>query len=91
MTSPPTGPTPAPTSETPVPLAFTAYSVGLCFASVCTTLTDDEAATRLNAEHPTGIPSPWRPSAQLTFAQGGSNPGPCDTHPETHRHVLFEC
>lgn len=69
---------------------FTPYAVGLCYASVCTTLTTEEATGRLNIERPTGV-SPWAPSSDPTFRQGGPNPGPCDRWPDTHRHILFEC
>lgn len=68
---------------------FTAYSVGLCYASVCTSLSDDETTARLNAERPTGI-GPWR-IADEAFANGDPNPRPCDQNPGTHRHVLFNC
>lgn len=70
---------------------FEAYSVGICCASVCTSLSLREAMRRLNAEHPTGITSKWRPSADETFRGGQKNPCPCDMHPATHRHYLFNC
>ena len=78
----------APDRETPP--EFTAYAMGLCFASVCTTLTDEEATARLNVESPTGIESQWRVSPAATFARGGPNPGLCEESP-AHRHLLFEC
>ena len=59
----------------------------LCFASVCTTLTDVEATACLNAEWPTGIESQWRVSPAATFARGGPNPGLCEESP-AHRHLL---
>jgi hypothetical protein len=71
--------------------AFTAYAVGLCSASVCTSLPDEEAAERLNAGHPTGISSRWEVAEEPTFADGTPNPQPCHDHPETHRHLLFHC
>lgn len=70
---------------------FTAYGMGLCYASVCTALTDEQATERLNAEQPTGIESRWRVSPASTFRRGGPNPGPCEESPGTHRHILFEC
>lgn len=69
---------------------FIAYSVGLCYASVCTTLRDtDEIAHRLNTEHPTGI-APWTYSGEA-FRTGQPNPCPCSNHPETHQHYLLSC
>jgi hypothetical protein len=72
------------------PPEFTAYAMGLCYASVCTTLDDEQATTRLNDEHPTGV-APWRVSPDRTFKGGGPNPGRCEEAPATHRHLLFEC
>jgi hypothetical protein len=70
---------------------FKVYSVGICYASVCTSLQDVEEITRrLNEEIPTGV-SPWRPSKRRAFNDELSNPRPCDYYPETHRHILFEC
>lgn len=70
---------------------FYLYSFGLCCACVCTTLTPEEALTRLNREHPTGISNDWQLSKDPTFASGDPNPCPCNSHPETHKHYLFEC
>ena len=70
------------------PAPFMAYSVGLCYASVCTRLSDDEATARLNALRPTGV-GPWR-IADEAFADGSPNPSPCHDTPD-HRHVLFTC
>lgn len=67
---------------------FTAYAVGLCFASVCTDLPLDQAAARLNADYPTGV-TPWK-EHDGPFADGSPNPSPCQ-HSETHRHILFSC
>lgn len=69
---------------------FTAYSVGLCMASACTSLTDDDATAQMNTEHPTGITSRWR-IADEAFQDGTPNGNPCHDHPETHRHLLFAC
>lgn len=69
---------------------FISYAHGLVYASVCTSLTDDEATTRLNFERPTGVDSPWRISDDPTFADGTPHPAPCPSSPE-HRHVLFTC
>ena len=70
---------------------FTAYAVGPCSASVCTSLDDEEAAKRLNREHPTGIKNQWRLSKDKFFADGLPMPCTCPDHPETHRHLLFRC
>jgi hypothetical protein len=69
---------------------FTAYAVGLCYASACTSLTDDEATAQMNTEHPTGIDSAWE-IANEPFASGDPNGRPCDQHADTHRHILFTC
>lgn len=70
---------------------FAIIGVGLCYASACTSATDDEAAARLNAAHPTGV-APWHVSNDSHFAGGEhTNPCPCAANPGTHRHVLFEC
>jgi len=64
------------------------YSVGLCFASVCTDLPPEEAAKVLNEMHPTGV-SPWV-LANEDFADGTPNGVEC---PECagKRHWLFVC
>jgi hypothetical protein len=71
---------------------FFAYSVGLCCASVCTSLPIAEATRRLNAECPTGISSKWSLSKDKTFRDGKNKNGcPCEDHPKTHKHFLFVC
>lgn len=70
---------------------FTAYAVGLCSASVCTSLPDEAATARLNGEHPTGIASCWQIADEKTFADGSPHPQPCHDNPGTHRHLLFHC
>lgn len=69
---------------------FTAYAVGFAYASVCTSLNDTEATTRMNHENPTGIESQWE-IADEAFASGDPNGRPCNEHPNTHRHLLFVC
>lgn len=69
---------------------FAAYAVGLCSASVCTSLPDSQATDRLNGTHPTGIASAWE-IANEPFANGDANPRPCSNRPDTHRHLLFHC
>lgn len=69
---------------------FDAYSVGLIYASVCTSLSLEEATRRLNAEQPTGVQSQWKLATE-DFASGEKNGCTCDQAPETHRHLLFTC
>lgn len=75
------------------PKDFEPYAMGLVCASACAvaTMSVDEVAERLNAAHPTGISSRWAPSKDSTFASGQPNPCPCDRHPTTHMHYLFNC
>ena len=70
---------------------FDVYAIGMCYASVCTSLSKVEAGRRLNVLHPTGLATPWKPSKDKEFASGGPNPCPCEDKPETHKHYLFEC
>lgn len=70
---------------------FYAYAVGLVAASVCTSLSLEEATERLNSEHPTGISSHWQPSKDERFHTGQPNPCPCQQNPDTHKHYLFNC
>jgi hypothetical protein len=67
---------------------FVAYAVGLVYASACTTLPDELAASRMNVESP--APHGWA-IADEPFANGDLNGRPCDQHPDTHRHLLFVC
>ena len=70
---------------------FEAYSVGLCCASVCSSLKSKEEITRrLNESYPTGLDHGWEATG-VPFATGESNPSPCDREPETHKHYLFTC
>jgi hypothetical protein len=71
------------------PPRFLVYSVGLAYASVCTSLSDEEATAALNREYPTGI-GPWSVSEDETFASGEPNSHPCPVTPG-HRHILFNC
>jgi len=69
---------------------FTPYSVGLCYASVCTNIDDvEEIARRLNTSHPTGV-APWVYHGK-SFNSGEPNPCPCETLSSTHKHYLFSC
>lgn len=68
---------------------FSAYAVGLIYASVCTDLDDATATELLNVEHWTGIESRWR-IVDEAFANGSPNPCPCPDRPDC-RHILFSC
>ena len=70
-------------------LDYEAYSVGLCCASVCTSLSLAETTRRLNLEHPTGI-APWK-KVDEPFRTGEPNPCQCNENPKTHKHYLFVC
>lgn len=70
---------------------FTAYSVGLMSASVCTSLPLEQATELLNLEHPTGIGSQWTFAEDEPFADGSANPHECEQQPATHKHYLFHC
>ena len=70
-------------------LDFEAYSMGLVYASICTSLPLDEATQRLNLEYPTGV-GPWE-KAGKPFKTGEPNPCSCNKNPQTHKHYLFEC
>lgn len=74
-----------------MPSEFTAYALGVCYASVCTSLPDQEAVRRLNDEHPAGTALGWHVSSDTHFRQGQTNPCPCEDSPDTHRHILMEC
>lgn len=69
---------------------LTVYSMGLCYASVCTTLPDAEATSRMNLEHMPGTSHGWQ-IADEPFRNGDPNGRPCDQRPASHRHLLFEC
>lgn len=69
---------------------FIVYSTGLCYSSVCTTLSDkEEIAERMNMGHPTGISSRWQVATE-PFKGGEPNPCPCPDHPG-RRHFLLVC
>lgn len=68
---------------------FIVYSEGICFASVCTTMTTEDAEKEINKRRPTGIHSGWKLSKEA-FASGHANPCQCDTD-STRRHMLFNC
>lgn len=70
---------------------FTAYSVGICYASICTSLPIHEAEDRMNIAYPTGIASMWALADDKAFRTGAPNPSPCPDHPHTHKHYLLSC
>ena len=65
------------------------YDEGLCYASVCTSLGDEELDRRM-AARPATETRGWVRSEDTHFVGGQPNPCPCEHRPETHRHVLFE-
>jgi hypothetical protein len=66
---------------------FAIYTEGLCFASVCTSLTDEQATARMPEA---GGDLVWR-IFDGPFHDGIPNGSPCPDDPDTHRHLLFEC
>lgn len=68
---------------------FIVYSEGICFASVCTTLSVDDATKELNTRRPSGLHHGWSLSKE-SFATGQSNPCACDQD-AARRHMLFNC
>jgi hypothetical protein len=75
------------TSADEVP-EFAAYPIGGNQAVVCTSLGAEQATALLNVEYPGDVA--WRVSPARSFPRGTPNPGPCETAPATHRHLLFE-
>lgn len=74
-----------------MPKEFCIYADGLVHSSVCTSLTDEQATSRINEQLPTGIASQWEISPDEKFSTGEWNGCPCETFPDTHRHILFNC
>ena len=66
---------------------FIVYFEGLCFASVCSSLSQQEVEAKMKM-HLCGISTGWVLSDK-GFAGGEPNPSPCDQQPETHKHYLF--
>lgn len=71
-------------------MEFNTIAVGICYASVCTSLTPEEAADRLNAGWPTGLSSRWRLAPDKTFHDGTPNGCQCPDHPD-NKHYLMNC
>lgn len=65
------------------------YSLGLCYASICTNEPIETAAAWFNTQQPTGLDGEWRPSPNPTFADGNPNPVQCPINPD-HYHYLLE-
>ena len=57
---------------------FIAYSVGICYMSVCVLkeMDKDLIESKANVEHPTGV-QPWKIAVE-DFRSGDPNPCPCD-------------
>lgn len=55
------------------------------YARICTSLSDEAAAARLNSELPTGV-GPWTLITDLDVA-----PVQCQDSPQTHRHMFYGC
>lgn len=68
---------------------FMVYGEGLLYASVCSSLPQEEVEARM-AARPCGTSMGWTISEAEEFADGQSNPRPCDTDPETRKHYLFD-
>ena len=69
---------------------FVVYAEGLLYASVCSSLPQEEVIQRMG--HVTsGTQAGWVFSDHSAFASGQPNPCPCDKKPETHKHYLFNC
>lgn len=70
---------------------FEVYREGLCFMSVCTDLTPKEAEEYAQLIKPSGTSRGWKISEEKTFRTGEPNPCPCDQHPKSRIHILFDC
>jgi hypothetical protein len=69
------------------------YIWGLCNASVCAPagMTLAEIERDVNRQLPTGIESPWKKDEAPTFADGETNPCPCERDPGMRVHYLLSC
>jgi hypothetical protein len=70
---------------------FQVLTFGLIYASVCTSLGEQETTERLNLTHPTGLSWGWTPSTDARFVTGQPNPCKCEIQPDTHEHRLYTC
>jgi hypothetical protein len=69
---------------------FEVYREGFLFMSVCTDMTPEEAERYAQVVKPSGTMQGWRISKDK-FRTGETNPCPCDQHPLTRIHILFDC
>lgn len=70
---------------------FDILKIGLCYMSVCTNVENPIEIEKLaNAEHPSGVRTPWRLSKDKYFATGHTNPCVCEQDP-TRKHYLLGC
>lgn len=70
---------------------FDILSIGLCYMTVCTNVESPIDIEKLaNAEHPSGVSSPWRLSTDKNFATGHTNPCACE-HDGGRKHYLLSC
>ncbi len=69
---------------------FEAYSIGICYASVCSNKTPEEVVEEMNVWHPSGVSSKWELSEDETFASGEPNPNQCADR-EDCKHYLLVC
>lgn len=71
-----------PTQRTP---EFTRLRENLVSIQVCTSLSDEEATARANLV-PSGTVHGW-----VLTEDPAAAPVACADHPDTHRHLVFEC
>ncbi len=72
-------------------IEFEVYGLGICCASVCTSLPIADAEARLNSVQPTGIDSKWEFSKNKFFANSKVING-CDCPDHVgNKHYLFNC
>lgn len=69
---------------------FEVFGLGPLCASVCTSLTPEEAELALNVECPTEVRTRWTLSEDKTFAGGEPMPCECPDNPG-NKHYLFNC
>lgn len=69
---------------------FIIYAMGICSASVCSSLPMADVQARMRSLE-TGVESRWEWAELENFRLGEPNPCPCNKKPDTHRHYLFHC
>jgi hypothetical protein len=66
------------------------FWISYVFCFVCTNIEDQKRIEELtNQKRHTDVH--WMISPVKHFANGKSNPYPCEEKPETHKHYLMEC